>query len=260
MDSEATPRLSAQAGKPEFGLSTAAEQHKAYVQADMLIIPLIVLLFMGIFSFHFALLVGDWDYWVDWRDRRWWPLVTPLALTVLPGVFGYLLWEKLRLPLGASLTILCLTAAAWISRYLNFHLFADFPMNFVWPSTYIGLGLIVDCLLLLTRSFFWTGLFGGFAFGLLIYPLNWPLLAPFQVPVELHGTMLTVADLMGYEYIRTAIPEYVRIIEESTLRTFGEAVTPLTAVFAGFLNIMNYWFWLWIGYLASKAIWIRKIV
>ena len=56
--------------------------------------------FMGIFSFHFALLVGDWDYWVDWRDRRWWPLVTPLALAVLPGVFGYLLWERLRLPVA----------------------------------------------------------------------------------------------------------------------------------------------------------------
>ncbi|HBC58677.1 MAG TPA: methane monooxygenase/ammonia monooxygenase subunit A, partial [Gammaproteobacteria bacterium] len=40
------------------------------------------------------------------------------------------------------------------------------------------------------------------------------------------GNLLTVADLAGYQYIRTAIPEYVRIIEESTLRTFGEAVTP----------------------------------
>ncbi|MDE1011175.1 MAG: hypothetical protein OSB38_36490, partial [Paraburkholderia fungorum] len=126
--------------------------------------------------------------------------------------------------------------------------------------SYIGLGLILDCMLLLTRSYFWTGLFGGFAFGLLVYPLNWPMLAAFQVPLELHGTMLTVADLLGYEYIRTAIPEYVRIIEESTLRTFGSAVTPLTAVFAGFLNILNYWFWLWIGHLGARAIWIKKIV
>ena len=242
------------------GMSSSAEQRKAYIQVDLLAIPLVVLLFAGIFSFHFALLVGDWDYWVDWRDRRWWPLVTPLAITVLPAVFSYVLWDKLRLPLGGTLTILCLTFAAWISRYLNFHLFADFPMNFVWPSTYIGLGLILDCMLLLTRSFFWTGLFGGFAVGAFLYPLNWSMLAPFQVPVEMHGTMLTVADTLGYEYIRTAIPEYVRIIEESTLRTFGEAVTPLTAVFAGFLNILNYWFWLWIGYLGTKAVWIRKIV
>lgn len=55
-------------------VSNAAEQRRAYIQFDLLVIPLIVLLFMGIFSFHFALLVGDWDYWVDWvdwRDRRW---------------------------------------------------------------------------------------------------------------------------------------------------------------------------------------------
>ncbi len=159
------------------GMSSSAEQRKAYIQVDLLAIPLVVLLFAGIFSFHFALLVGDWDYWVDWRDRRWWPLVTPLAITVLPAVFSYVLWDKLRLPLGGTLTILCLTFAAWISRYLNFHLFADFPMNFVWPSTYIGLGLILDCMLLLTRSFFWTGLFGGFAVGAFLYPLNWSMLA-----------------------------------------------------------------------------------
>lgn len=254
-----SPAESSAANPQQSAVANAAEQRRAYIQIDLLVIPLIVLLFMGIFSFHFALLVGDWDYWIDWRDRRWWPLVTPLALAVLPGVFGYLLWDRLRLPLAGTLTILCLTAASWISRYLNFHVFADFPMNMVFPSTYIALGLIFDCVLLLSRSMFITGMFGGFLFGLLIYPLNWPLLAPFMVPVELHGTMLTVADLMGYEYVRTAIPEYVRIIEQSTLRTFGEAVTPLTAVFAGFVNILNTWFWMWIGYLGAKAVWLRKL-
>ncbi len=238
----------------------ARDAHRINVQFDMLTIPLVVLVFAAIFSFHFALLVGDWDYWIDWRDRRWWPLVTPLALTVIPAVFGWFLWERLRLPLAGTLSFLALGIAAWISRYLNFHLFANFPMNMVWPSTFIGLGLILDCVLLLTRSWFWTGLFGAFSVGLLIYPLNWPLLAPFQVPLEIHGTMVTVADLMGFEYVRTAIPEYVRIIEESTLRTFGEAVTPLTAVFAGFLNIMNYWIWVGIGFLVTKAVWLRRIV
>ncbi len=241
-------------------VQTSAEQHRAHVTFDWLAIPVIVFLFMGIFSFHFALTVGDWDYWVDWRDRRWWPLVTPLSLLVLPGVFGYLLWDKFRIPVAGTLTILCLAAASWISRVMNFEWFAGFPLNMVWPSTYVGLGLLLDCTLLLTRSFFWTGLTGGFLFGLLVYPLNWPLLAPFHVPIEYNGTLVTVADLQGYQYIRTAMPEYVRIIEESTLRTFGEAVTPLTAVFAAFIAILSYWFWVWIGYLGAKAIWIRKVV
>lgn len=231
-----------------------------YRNLDLLIIPTLILLFMGIFSFHFALTVGDWDYWIDWRDRRWWPLVTPLSLIVLPGVFGYLLWSKLRLPLAGTVTILSFALAAWISRVLNFEIFAGFPLNMVAPSTFIALGLILDTTLVISRSFVVTGTFGGFFFGLLIYPLNWPILAPFHVPVEMHGTLVTVADAMGYEYVRTAIPEYVRIIERSTLRTFGEAVTPLTAVFAAFLTILFYYFWTWVGSWISKPTWLKRIV
>ncbi|MEO2044442.1 MAG: methane monooxygenase/ammonia monooxygenase subunit A, partial [Nitrospinaceae bacterium] len=40
------------------------------------------LIIFALFSFiglavmlHFSLTAGDWDYWIDWRDRRWWPLV-----------------------------------------------------------------------------------------------------------------------------------------------------------------------------------------
>jgi methane/ammonia monooxygenase subunit A len=59
--------------------------------------------------------------------------------------------------------------------------------------------------------------------------------------------LMSVADLMGYEYIRTTTPEYLRIIEESTLRTFGGSVTPLTAVFAGFVSIVVYGVFLGVG-------------
>jgi methane/ammonia monooxygenase subunit A len=183
-----------------------------------------------------------------------------LVLVILPGVFGYAFWKLLRIPLGATLSVIGLTLTGWLSRYLNFHEFAGFPMNMVLPSTFIGVGLLIDCTLLLTRSWFFTGIFAGFLSGLLLYPMNWPLLAPFMVPVEMHGTLMTVADVMGFEYIRTAMPEYVRIIEQSTLRTFGDAVTPLTAVFAGFLTILSLWFWAWIGSLGVKAVWLRKVV
>lgn len=236
------------------------EAARVDAQVDWVVIPLFVVLLGAVFAFQFALLVGDWDYWIDWRDRRYWPLVTPLVLVILPGVFGYAFWKLLRIPLGATLSILGLTLTGWLSRYLNFHEFAGFPMNFVIPSTFIGVGLLIDCTLVLTRSWFFTGIFAGFLSGLLLYPMNWSLLAPFMVPVEMHGTLMTVADVMGFEYIRTAMPEYVRIIEQSTLRTFGDAVTPLTAVFAGFLTILSLWFWAWVGSLGVKAVWLRKVV
>lgn len=229
-------------------------------QVDWVLIPLLVILLGAIFSFEFSLLVGDWDFWVDWRDRRYWPLVAPLVMVTLPAVFGYAFWRLVRLPLGGTLSILAFTLAAWLSRYLNFHEFAGFPMNFVFPSTYIAIGLMIDCVLLLTGSFFFTGIVAGFLSGLLLWPLNWPLFAPFMVPVEMQGTLMTVADVMGFEYIRTAMPEYVRIIEQSTLRTFGDAVVPLTAVFAAFLTIMVYWFWVWVGSLAFRLTWLRKVI
>lgn len=238
---------------------TKDEQRHIYKMIDWLFIPTFIFLFAAIFSFHFALTVGDWDYWVDWRDRRWWPLLTPVSLIVLPAVFGYLLWAKLRIPLAGTLSVMALGLAAWVSRYMNFELFAGFPMPMVSPSTYLALGLLLDVTLTVTRSFLLTGAFGGFLFGLLIYPLNWPLMAPYRVPVEMHGTLLTVADVYGFEYIRTAMPEYVRIIEKSTLRTFGGAVTPLTAVFAAFLTILFYFFWTWVGYLFAKPRWISRL-
>ncbi len=249
---------------PRIGNTTSVriskeERHSIYWTVDAMLIPTFIFLFAAIFSFHFALTVGDWDYWVDWRDRRWWPLLTPVSLIVLPAVFGYLLWAKLRLPLAGTLSIMALGGAAWLSRYLNFEVFAGFPMPMVAPSTYIALGLLLDVTLTVTRSFILTGAFGGFLFGLLIYPLNWPLMAPYRVPVEMHGTLLTVADVYGFEYIRTAMPEYVRIIEKSTLRTFGGAVTPLTAVFAAFLTILFYYFWTWVGHLMAKPYWMRKL-
>jgi methane/ammonia monooxygenase subunit A len=70
------------------------------------------------------------------------------------------------------------------------------------------------------------------------------MLAPFRVPVEYLGNVLSVGDLQGYQYIRTSTPEYIRLIERGTLRTFGQDVTPVSAAFSGFVCIFVYlWWW-----------------
>lgn len=243
---------------PTFEMSP--RKKRIFYQVDLVTLPAMFLVFGGICLFVFTLTAGDWDFWMDWRDRRWWPLVVPFALIIVPAVFGTFMWQKFRLPIGTTLTVLSFLFVSWLSRYANFHAFAGFPLNFVTPSTFVGLAILIDCMLVLSRSYFITGFIGAFLFGLLVYPLNWPLFAPFRMPVDYHDTMLTVADLMGYQYIRTAIPEYVRIIEESTLRTFGEAVTPLTAVFAGFVTILHYYLWVWIGTLVSESRYLNRIL
>jgi len=236
------------------------EQLVAYKNIEIATVPLLFLLFGGISVFLFALTVGDWDFWMDWRDRRWWPLVTPFSLILLPAVLGVFTWNRFRLPIGATFAVMSFLAASWVSRIMNFQNFAGFPLNFVSPSTWVGLGVLLDCTIIITRSWFAAGFIGAFLFGLLTYTINWPIFAPFRMPIDYNGTMVTVADLMGYMYIRTAIPEYVRIIEASTLRTFGEAVTPLTAVFAGFVTILNYYLWVWVGHKVLKSAWMNKVI
>ena len=52
---------------------------------DYLILVLALFLLIGAFHLHVALTAGDWDFWVDWKDRQWWPLVTPIDDDYLPG-------------------------------------------------------------------------------------------------------------------------------------------------------------------------------
>ncbi|HBC58428.1 MAG TPA: methane monooxygenase/ammonia monooxygenase subunit A [Gammaproteobacteria bacterium] len=241
-------------------VKTAADQLEAWKRLDTVMVPVMILLMGGVVVFLVALTVGDWDYWQDWRDRRWWPLVTPLSFIIAPAVFTYFFWHYFRLPVAATCIAVGYGVGVWASRYFNFHVFAGFPVNFIAPSTFIGMCIVLDATLALSRSYYIAGFVGAFLFGIIIYPLNWPTMAPFHVPVEYNGFVVTVADLMGYQYIRTAIPEYVRIIEESTLRTFGEHVAPLTAVFAGFITILNYYLWVWIGSILTRSRWMTKLV
>jgi methane/ammonia monooxygenase subunit A len=83
---------------------------------DYLILVLALFLLIGAFHLHVALTAGDWDFWVDWKDRQWWPLVTPLMMITFPAAVQSLLWSNFRLPMGATLCISCLLIGSWIAR------------------------------------------------------------------------------------------------------------------------------------------------
>jgi pimeloyl-ACP methyl ester carboxylesterase len=83
---------------------------------DYLILVLALFLFIGAFHLHVALTVGDWDFSVDWKDRQWWPLVTPLMMITFPAAVQSLLWSNFRLPMGATLCISCHLIGSWIAR------------------------------------------------------------------------------------------------------------------------------------------------
>ena len=87
------------------------------------------------FHLHFMLTVGDWDFWIDWKDRQYRVTATPVVLIMFPAALQYVFWERFRLPIGATLAMLALTFGVWVSRTMGFHLWSYFPFSF---GDYIG--------------------------------------------------------------------------------------------------------------------------
>lgn len=220
---------------------------------ELILIPTVAFVLMGSFHLHFMLTAGDWDFWLDWKDREWWLTVTPVMAIMYCGALHYILWEKYRLPFGATLAVGLLLLSEWIVRYFGWQMWSNFPIHLVTPAYFWAGALILDATLLVTGSFIITGFCAGFVFGAIFWPANWAWLGAYHVPVESNGVVMTIADLIGYEYVRTGTPEYIRIIERGTLRTFGAHSAPVSAAFAGFLCIFIYWFWWWLGSLFSTT-------
>ena len=54
------------------------------------------------------LFAGDWDFWTDWKDPQWWPVVTAFATIIIPSALQYIQWAAWRFPTGATYTCVCL--------------------------------------------------------------------------------------------------------------------------------------------------------
>jgi len=252
-----------QTGGGEEGVRTADQQaatrRRLENTVDMALFAVIVFAVAGATVFVMSVTIGEWEFWADWKDRRYWPLAPVAALLIFPAGLAAAFWSRFRLPVACTAVVLLYSLMRWLSAYFNFHIFGGFPLSFVWPSIFIPLAIIIDCTLVITRSVFLTGLIGAFLWGLLVYPVNWPLLAAFHEPITYNGEMLTAADLLGYEYIRTGLPEYVRVVERTVLRTFGDAVTPLTAVFSGFICTLVFYIAWGAGLVLNRQAWLKKL-
>ena len=214
---------------------------------ELLIVIPVFLVVLGSFHLHAMLTMGDWDFWLDWKDREYWIVITPVLTITFCAALHAILWRNFRLPFGATFAITTLLIGEWMVRIFGFHGWSHYPINLVSPATLFAGALAMDAILCLTKSMVLTAIFGGMAFGLTFYPSNWAWLAAFHVPVEQNGLVMTLADLIGFEYVRTGTPEYIRIIERGSLRTFGQNSAPVSAFFAGFICVLMYWVWWYIG-------------
>jgi methane/ammonia monooxygenase subunit A len=197
------------------------------------------------------LFAGDWDFWTDWKDRQWWPIVTPFAVIIIPSALQYIQWLAWRMPTGGVYTALALFFASWTGRIVQWDWFGGFPINFVWPVSIIAAGIWLDWVLLKTKSFVMTSLIGGLGFSIIMWFANYLTLAPFLSPVDWMGLPVTVADVQGIEYVRSQTPEYLRMVESGSLRTFLGETQYVSLVFGATLAIAGYWIGQFIGRMLS---------
>lgn len=239
--------------------TSRAEAANAVKTADLLLIIAIFLIMIGGYHVHFMLTAGDWDFWIDWKDRRMWPTVLPIMGVTFCAAAQYYFWNHFRLPFAATFLCLALLTGEWLNRYTNFWGWTFFPINLVWPTSLIPQAMFLDIVLLLSRSWIVTMIVGSLGFSLLLYPNNWVILAPFHQPTEQFGQLMTLADYLGFSYVRTSMPEYIRLIERGTMRTFGKDVVGVAAFFSGFVSMMVYFWWWFMGKMFSTTAYMKAI-
>ncbi len=233
------------------GFGKMASRYSMYW--DLIVVTAIILLFGSVIPLSVMLMVGDWDFFIDWRDRQFWPLVFPIVTIWYSAALAGIFWENFRLPIGATVGAVLLLLPVWLSRWGTWHLFNNYPMSMVTPTQVISGALILDGCMLVFRHYVFTAIVGGFLYGFTFYFANFGPMAGFFQPVEHQGAIAPVADMVGYAFPRSATPEYIRIVERSTLRTFGDTTVFYTASFAGYVCVLMYLIWWKIGNWFAQA-------
>jgi methane/ammonia monooxygenase subunit A len=62
-----------------------------------------------------------------------------------------------------------------------------------------------------------------------------------------------VADVQGIEYLRSQTPEYLRLVQQGSLRTFLGETLYVSLVFGATMTVVGYWIGQFIG--RMLAIW-----
>src|SRR5256885_2518596 len=60
------------------------------------------------------LFAGDWDFWTDWKDRQWWPIISPFAFIIIPSALQYIQWLACRFPPAPPTPARVMFRAPWV--------------------------------------------------------------------------------------------------------------------------------------------------
>src|SRR5262249_21703457 len=93
--------------------------------------------------------------------RQWWMTLTPFAMIIIPSALQYIQWLAWKFPTGCTYTAVGLWLVAWLGRWLQWDVFVNYPLNFVWPATIVPAAIFADWILLKSRSFILTSILGS---------------------------------------------------------------------------------------------------
>lgn len=158
--------------------------------------------------------VGDWEFWIDWKDYVWAPFVYTWIVAVHFPVYSFLFYKFFKIHFGATMVLMF-----WfLQRTLMINLFYvgmnNYPFNYVQAPSYLLPAIATDVTLILFGLKRHMGLYvlvASFLAGLAVVPghalfLNVPFLATqvtYPDPLTAGQTYL----MPVWEVIRMAIPK-----------------------------------------------------
>lgn len=157
--------------------------------------------------------VGDWEFWIDWKDYAWAPFVYTWIVAVHFPIYSWVFHKFFKIYFGATLALMF-----WfLQRTLMIDLFYvgmnNYPYNYVQPPSYLLSAIASDFVLILFGLKNRMGLYvlsSCFLAGLAVVPghalfLNTPFLATVATyPDPLGGAAHTMPV---WEIIRMVIPK-----------------------------------------------------
>lgn len=179
-----------------------------------------------------VILAADWNFWTDWKDRVWWPLITAPSTFLAVSAAMYVGWRLFRVPLATAAALVG-TVLFSLYLYISFGMLTSYPANFVWLPSLIPMAILADVVMVRTGRWPVAVLAGGFAYGMLFYAANYVMIAPFLEPVDVQGRLLTVANVQGLEYWRSSAPEYLRSIQIGGIHSLAGQSAMIASVLTG---------------------------
>ncbi len=164
--------------------------------------------------------VGDWEFWIDWKDYVWAPFVFTWIVAIHFPVYSYLFNKFFNIYFGATLVLMF-----WfLQRELMVQLFYvgmnNYPFNYVQLPSYLLPAIATDFALILFGLKKHMGLYvlvASTLAGLAVIPshvlfLNIPFLAS-QVtipdPLTLETHTMYVWEVIRMVIIKAPIPVYI---------------------------------------------------